>query len=117
MISKKLIAFLSALLLLTLALGPCAVAATDTYYVYTENGKTLNVRSAPVVSDGTLELNGLVRPAGSQNEAYFECQWGLGAAGAYNKEGQRINNWLVAWPGAFRLETLRRINDWDLLRN
>lgn len=70
-----------------------------------------------LVSDGTLELNGLVRPAGSQNEAYFECQWGLQAAGAYNKEGQRINNWLVAWPGAFRLETLRRINDWDLMRN
>jgi hypothetical protein len=62
-----------------------------------------------LVSDGTLEINGRVRPAGSQNEAYFECNWAFGAS------GKRINSWLVAWPGAFRLETLRRLNDYQLL--
>lgn len=53
-----------------------------------------------LVSDGTLNINGRVRPAGSQNEAFFESHWQFGA-------GERINSWLVAWPGAFRLETLR----------
>lgn len=62
-----------------------------------------------LVSDGTLEINGRVRPAGSQNEAYFECNW------AFNSNLERINSWLVAWPGAFRLETLRRLNDYQLL--
>ncbi len=60
-----------------------------------------------LVSDGTLEINGHLRPAGSQNEAYFECQWGFTG----NTDINRINDWLVAWPGAFRLETLRRL--WD----
>ncbi len=69
-----------------------------------------------LVSDGNLMVNGHLRPAGSQNEAYFECQWGLAAAGAYKDEGYRINNWLVAWPGAFRLETLRRLDDWQILK-
>ena len=68
-----------------------------------------------LVSDGTLKINGLVRPAGSQNEAYFECAWGFGGNDAYNKASQSINDWLVAWPGAFRLETLRRLPDWNIL--
>ena len=58
-----------------------------------------------LVSDGTLSVNGHVRPAGSQNEAYFECSWGFSSG----DKGHRINNWLVAWPGAFRLETIRRL--------
>ncbi|MBR5174576.1 MAG: hypothetical protein IKW89_01450 [Bacteroidales bacterium] len=58
-----------------------------------------------LVSDGTLTVNGHVRPAGSQNEAYFECSWGFSSG----DNGHRINNWLVAWPGAFRLETIRRL--------
>ena len=61
--------------------------------------------SSQLVSDGTLEVNGHVRPAGSQNEAYFECSWGFSSS----DHGKRINDWLVAWPGAFRLETLRRL--------
>ena len=68
-----------------------------------------------LVSDGTLKINGLVRPAGSQNEAYFECAWGFGGNDAYNKASQSINDWLVAWPGAFRLETLRHLPDWNIL--
>ncbi|MDR0902393.1 MAG: hypothetical protein LBM92_06455, partial [Opitutaceae bacterium] len=62
-----------------------------------------------LVSDGALEINGVRRPAGSQNEAYFECDWGFGAGDG--KIPSRINQWLVAWPGAFRLETLRRLRD------
>ncbi|MDR2754845.1 MAG: hypothetical protein LBC20_03985 [Planctomycetaceae bacterium] len=64
-----------------------------------------------LVSDGTLEINGRIRPAGSQNEAYFECNF------AFGTDAKRINSWLVAWPGAFRLETLRRLNDFQLLNS
>ena len=64
-----------------------------------------------LISDGSLEINGLVRPVGGQNEAFFNCRWGFG--GTPGKS--RINNWLVAWPGAFRLETLRKLSDWGVL--
>jgi hypothetical protein len=60
-----------------------------------------------LVSDGTLEINGRIRPAGSQNEAYFESSW------AFSESKMRINSWLVAWPGAFRMETLRRTGDFQ----
>ena len=63
-----------------------------------------------LISDGTLEINGMIRPAGSQNEAYLECNW------RFDDNKDRINQWLVAWPGAFRLETLRRLSDWDMLK-
>lgn len=65
--------------------------------------------SCQFVSDGALEINGRIRPAGSQNEAFFECNWG-----GY-PENKRINDWLVAWPGAFRLETLRTLSDWSVM--
>ncbi|MBQ8864057.1 MAG: hypothetical protein IJ014_04965 [Rikenellaceae bacterium] len=61
------------------------------------------------VSDGTLEVNGRVRPVGSQNEAFFNCHW------EYTHGKPRFNDWLVAWPGAFRLETLRHLTDWSVL--
>ena len=64
-----------------------------------------------LISDGSLEINGRVRPVGGQNEAFFNCRWGFG--GLPGKS--RINDWLVAWPGAFRLETLRKLSDWSLL--
>lgn len=65
------------------------------------------------LSDGTLEIHGLIRPKGSQNEAYFHTNW------AFHTEGEnrhRVNNWLVAWPTAFRLITLMRLDDWEELK-
>lgn len=60
-----------------------------------------------LISDGKTLVRGKVRPAGSQNEAYFQAAWSSGPG--------MINDWLVAWPGAFRLETLRRLDDWSQL--
>lgn len=65
------------------------------------------------ISDGTLEINGRIRPRGSQNEAYFHCNWSFNKTGT---SGSRLNDWLVAWPTAFRLVTLMRLQDWDKLR-
>ena len=78
--------------------------------MWREKALAVWTNSCQFVSDGTLEINGRIRSVGSQNEAFFECNWG-----GY-PENRRINDWLVAWPGAFRLETLRTLSDWDVLR-
>lgn len=78
--------------------------------MWREKALAVWTNSCQFVSDGTLEINGRIRPVGSQNEAFFECNWGG------FPENRRINDWLVAWPGAFRLETLRTLSDWDVLR-
>jgi hypothetical protein len=79
--------------------------------IWREKALAVWTNGCQLISDGTLEINGLVRPVGSQNEAFFNCRWGFG--GTPGKS--RINNWLVAWPGAFRLETLRKLSDWGVL--
>ena len=79
--------------------------------IWREKALAVWTNGCQLISDGTLEINGLVRPAGGQNEAFFNCRWGFG--GTPGKS--RINNWLVAWPGAFRLETLRKLSDWGVL--
>ncbi len=53
------------------------------------------------IGDGTLVIHDVLRPVGSQNEALFQCRWGFGDG----KRGQ-LNDWLVAWPCAFRLSVL-----------
>ena len=53
------------------------------------------------IGDGELVIHNVVRPIGSQNEALFHCRWGFGDG----KRGQ-LNDWLVAWPCAFRLSVL-----------
>jgi len=59
-----------------------------------------------VVADGKTKIHGVVRPAGSQAEAYFQTYW-VGQPGQFN-------DWLVLWPSAMRLEVLRTINPDEL---
>ncbi len=79
--------------------------------MWREKALAIWANGCQLISDGSLEINGKVRPIGGQNEAFFNCRWGFG--GTPGKS--RINDWLVAWPGAFRLETLRKLDDWSLL--
>ncbi len=51
------------------------------------------------ISDGNVELHGLLRPAGAQNEAIFQSSWSFDGK---NEKGQ-FNDWLVSWVNAFRL--------------
>lgn len=53
------------------------------------------------ISDGSLVVMGKPRPEGSQDEAFFHTRWG----NMFN-----VSQWLVAWPTAFRLEVLRRVD-------
>jgi len=56
------------------------------------------------VSDGELIIHGLKRPASTQNEAFANCRFGFNKS----KEPGGMNDWLVAWPGAFKLLTMVR---------
>lgn len=57
------------------------------------------------IGDGELVIHGKKRPIGSQNEAVFHCHWG------FKNENPRgaLNDWLVAWPAAFRLSVLSEL--------
>ena len=64
------------------------------------------------ISDGNLELHGLVRPRGMQNEAIFNCHWGSNDPSIKGA----LNDWMVAWPKAFQLKTIYLLEkDVDLL--
>ena len=66
------------------------------------------------ISDGTLVVNGVVRPIGSQDEGYFHTYWGAPNETTGDPMGN-VSYWLVAWPTAFRLQALRRLADWRQL--
>lgn len=59
------------------------------------------------ISDGTLVVNGRLRPAGGQDEAIFHTRWGRSFVPPFMP-----SQWLPAWPCAFRLENLRWCEDW-----
>ena len=71
--------------------------------VWEERARAIWNAGCQMVSDGSLEIAGRVRPTGSQNEAFYHCDWGFDGLSSE----KRMNDWLVAWPGAFRLEVLR----------
>ena len=60
------------------------------------------------ISDGTMFINGRLRPAGAQDEAIFHTRWGR-----YGVKPFGPSQWLPAWPTAFRLESLRWYKNWD----
>lgn len=53
--------------------------------------------ASQLISDGHLVVLRQSRPAGSQDEAFFQTNWGQPYA---------MSQWLVAWPCALRLEAL-----------
>lgn len=58
------------------------------------------------ISDGTLYINGRLRPAGAQDEAIFHTRWSRKAVPPFMP-----SQWLPAWPCAFRLENIRHYKD------
>ena len=61
------------------------------------------------ISDGTMYVNGRIRPAGAQDEAIFHTRWGRHGVAPFGP-----SQWLPAWPCAFRLESLRWHTDWSV---
>ena len=73
-----------------------------------ERAKALWCNANQCISDGTLIVNGRIRPAGSQDEAIFHTRWGRSWVPPFMP-----SQWLPAWPCAFRLENLRWHEDWS----
>jgi hypothetical protein len=57
------------------------------------------------ISNGDLVVMGKKRPYGSQDEGFLHTRW---------LQPFAVSQWLVAWPAAFRLETLRQNPNWSL---
>ena len=60
------------------------------------------------VSDGTLVVNGRLRPTGGQDEAIFHTRWRRQVGAPFMP-----SQWLPAWPCAYRMENLRWHEDWS----
>ena len=68
--------------------------------MWTQRAAAIWRHGQQVISDGTLVVDGKdPRPRGSQDE---------GGGSAFGQHADCLSQWLVAWPNAFRLETLRR---------
>ena len=77
-----------------------------------EKALTFYANACQCISDGTMYVNGRVRPAGSQDEAIFHTRWGRHGVPPFMP-----SQWLPAWPTAFRLEILRWYEGrWDIFR-
>lgn len=61
-----------------------------------------------IAPEGGKMIHGLWRHPGAQNEGYCQCRWGV------EKGPGEINDWLVAWPQAFCLNTAMQISDEEL---
>jgi hypothetical protein len=57
------------------------------------------------ISNGDLVVMGKKRPYGSQDEGFLHTRW---------LQPFAVSQWLVAWPAAFRLETLRQNPNWSI---
>ena len=74
-----------------------------------ERAKALWYGANQCISDGTLVVNGRLRPAGGQDEAIFHTRWGRAFVPPFMP-----SQWLPGWPCAFRLENLRWHKDWSV---
>lgn len=73
-----------------------------------ERAQALWCNANQCISDGTLCVNGRLRPAGGQDEAIFHTRWGRAFVPPFSP-----SQWLPGWPCAFRLENLRWHPDWS----
>lgn len=78
---------------------------------WSEKAEAIWRNCCQLVGDGILKVNGHTLPIGSQNDAYYGSAWFSRA----QNEGvppvmlkNRFSDRLIAWPCAFRMETLRK---------
>lgn len=78
---------------------------------WSERAWSIWCSSTQLISDGTEEILGYIRPAGSQDEAVCHTNWARLADDRVFIPTQYMN----VWPTAFRLEILRSIPDRNAL--
>lgn len=79
------------------------------YEQWLERAKAFWCNACQCISDGTMYVNGRLRPAGAQDEAIFHTRWSRHAVPPFMP-----SQWLPAWPTAFRLDNLRKHPDWSI---
>ena len=79
--------------------------------IWKQRARALWYNGMQLLSDGTLVINGRVRPAGAQDESFRQTRW------------VRTNNkifvpseWCTVWQGTFRHLVLEELENWDFLR-
>ncbi len=78
------------------------------YEQWRERAAAFWCNATQCVSDGTLVINGRLRPAGGQDEAVFHTRWRRQVGAPFMP-----SQWLPAWPCAYRMENLRHHKDWS----
>ena len=73
--------------------------------IWRERALAAWVNGSSGISNGDLVVLGKKRPAGSQDEGFCHTRW---------LYPWSVSQWLVAWPTAFRLETLRQAPAWAM---
>ena len=79
--------------------------------IYRSRGRAMWYNGIQRISDGSLVIEGRVRPYGSQDESVRHTRWGRTDRRYHVTSGN-----LVCWMGAFRQVALSLIEDWDQLR-
>ncbi len=79
--------------------------------MWKQRARVLWYNGMQLLSDGTLIVNGRVRPAGSQDEAFRQTRW--------VRTDNKIfvpSEWCTVWQGTFRHLVLEELDNWDILR-
>jgi hypothetical protein len=100
-----------------IALGWLRLARLTGRGIWRERAAAAWRQSTIGVSDGTLAIRGVLRPAGAQDEGFYHTRWSGSHAGAESAGGPHgpaggVSDWLVAWPSAYRLITLMHWPNW-----
>ena len=66
---------------------------------YLRQAKLLWDFTVQYISDGSMELHGMRRMAGAQNEAVIHCNWH-----SEDEDKGRLNDWLIIWVKTFQLD-------------
>ncbi|TDF99689.1 hypothetical protein [Paenibacillus piri] len=77
-------------------------------YTWRQRAQAAWANATAVISDGSLRMDGPVRPPGGQDEGFCHTRWHTRWGNYYG-----VSQWLVAWPTAFRLEALRHSRQWS----
>lgn len=78
---------------------------------WAQRARALWYSGTQLLSDGTMVIQGRVRPAGAQDESIRHTRWG--------RTDHRLfvpSQWCTAWPGTFRHLVFRELEDLDILR-
>lgn len=79
--------------------------------IWRQRARAIWYNGQQLLSDGTLIVDGRVRPAGSQDEAFRHTRWVRTDNRMYVACGL-----CSVWQGTFRYRTLKELEDWSILR-